>query len=75
MLQSQRSFMEKKNGNKSKKIMPDGLRDYSHLPRAKDFQPQPLEEMSREMQKAVLAGREAIKAIAEAFDKGEISNV
>ncbi|MGI8641207.1 MAG: hypothetical protein ACR2MG_14825 [Pyrinomonadaceae bacterium] len=65
--------MEKKNGKK--KIMPNGLRDYSHLPRAKDYPQIPLEEMSPEMQKAVLAGREAIKAIAEAFDKGEISNV
>ena len=65
--------MEKKNGKK--KIMPNGLRDYSHLPRAKDYPQTPLEEMSPEMRKAVLAGREAIKAIAEAFDKGEISNV
>ena len=65
--------MEKKNGNKSKKIMPDGLRDYSHLPRAKDFKPMPLEELSPEMQEYVEAGKEAIKAIAEAFDKGEIT--
>ena len=67
--------MEKKNGNKKKTAIPNGLRDYSHLPRAKDFKPTPLEEMSPEMREAVLAGREAIKAIGEAFDKGEISNV
>lgn len=67
--------MEKKNGNKKQKITPNGLRDYSHLPRAKDFEPTSFEELSPEMQKAVLAGREAIEAIAEAFDKGEISNV
>ncbi len=65
--------MEKKNGKK--KIMPNGLRDYSHLPRAKDFKPTPLEELSPEMQEYVKSGREAVKAIAEAFAKGEISNV
>ena len=63
--------MEKKNGKK--KIMPNGLRDYSHLPRAKDFKPTPLEEMSPEMREYVIAGREAVKAIAEAIDKGEIT--
>ena len=67
--------MEKKNGNKKKKTMPNGLRDYSHLPRAKDFPQTPLEEMTPEMQRAVKAGREAIKALAAAFDKGEIPNV
>ena len=55
--------------------MPNGLRDYSHLLRAKDFPQTPLEEMTAEMQRAVKAGREAIKALAEAFDKGEIPNV
>ncbi len=65
--------MEKKNGNKKIKIMPNGLRDYSHLPRAKDFKLTPLEEMSPEMREYVIAGREAIKAIAEAIDKGEIT--
>jgi len=65
--------MEKKNGNKSKKIMPDGLRDYSHLPRAKDYPQTPLEEMSPEMREYVIAGREAVKAIAEAIEKGEIT--
>ena len=65
--------MEKKN--RKKKIMPNGLRDYSHLPRAKDFKPTPLEELSPEMQEYVKSGREAVKAIAEAFEKGEISNV
>jgi len=67
--------MGKKNENKKKTASPNGLRDYSHLLRAKDFKLTPLEEMSPEMRKAVLAGREAIKAIGEAFDKGEISNV
>ncbi|MBA2736010.1 MAG: hypothetical protein H0U50_04385 [Pyrinomonadaceae bacterium] len=62
MLQSQRTFMEKKNGNKSKKIMPYGLRDYSQTP---------LEEMSPEMREYVIAGREALKAIAEAIEKTE----
>jgi hypothetical protein len=65
--------MEKKNGNKKKTIMPNGLRDYSHLPRAKDFKPTPLEEMSPEMREYVIAGKEAIKAIAEAIEKGEIT--
>ena len=65
--------MEKKNGNKSKKVMPDGLRDYSHLPRAKDYPQIPLEEMSPEMREYVIAGREAVKAIAEAFERGEIT--
>jgi hypothetical protein len=65
--------MGKKNGNKKKTAIPNGLRDYSHLPRAKDFKPTPLEEMSPEMREYVIAGREAIKAIAEAVDKGEIT--
>ncbi len=67
--------MKKKKENKSEHQNGDGLRDYSHLPRAKDYPQMSLEEMSPEMCKAVLAGREAIKAIAKAFDKGEISNV
>ncbi len=67
--------MEKKNGSKKQKIMPNGLRDYSHLPRAKDFEPTPFEDLSPEMQEFVKSGREAVKAIAEAFEKGEISNV
>ena len=65
--------MEKKNGNKKKPALSNGLRDYSHLPRAKDFNPTPLEEMSPEMREYVIAGREAVKAIAEATDKGEIT--
>ena len=65
--------MEKNNGNKKKKIMPNGMRDYSHLPRAKDFPQTPLEEMTPEMREYVIAGKEAIKAIAEAIDKGEIT--
>ena len=53
--------------------MPDGLRDYSHLPRAKDYPQTTLEEMSPEMREYVIAGREAVKAIAEAIEKGEIT--
>lgn len=67
--------MEKQNSHKKKKITSNGLRDYSHLPRAKDFPQIPLKEISPEAREAVRAGREAIKAIAGAFDKGEIPDV
>lgn len=63
--------MEKKNGKK--KIMPNGLRDYSHLPRAKDYPPINEEELSEEMREYVKASREAARAIAEAFERGEIT--
>ena len=63
--------MEKKNGNKSKKIMPDGLRDYSHLPRAKDFKkPEKLTELQKELKKAT---HEALKALEEEEKKYGIS--
>ena len=65
--------MKKKKENESEHQNGDGLRDYSHLPRAKDFKPIPLEELSPEMQEYVKSGREAVRAIAEAIDKGEIT--
>ena len=49
----------------------NGLRDYSHLPRAKDFkQPEELSELQKELKKAT---REALKALEEEEKKYGIS--
>ena len=64
--------MKTENKNKSEDQNGNGLRDHSHLPRAKDFKPSPMENLPPEMQEYVIAGREAVKAIAEAVEKGEL---
>ncbi len=49
----------------------NALRDYSHLPRAKDFkQPEELSELQKELKKAT---REALKALEEEEKKYGIS--
>ncbi len=49
----------------------NGLRDYSHLPRAKDFKkPEKLTELQKELRKAT---REALKALEEEEKKYGIS--
>lgn len=56
---------------KKKETMPNsngnGLRDYSHLPRAKDFKkPEKLTELQKELKKAT---REFLKALEEEEEK------
>jgi len=66
--------MEKKNGNKKKtgeNQNGNGLRDYSHLPRAKDFKPS--KRLSKEMQELKKATREALKALEEEEKKYGVS--
>ncbi len=49
----------------------NGLRDYSHLPRAKDFKkPENLTELQKELKKAT---REALEALEEEEKKYGIS--
>ena len=63
--------MEKKNGNKKKTAKSNGLRDYSHLPRAKDFKPS--KRLSKEMQELKEATKEALEALEEEQKKYGIS--
>jgi len=66
--------MGKKNENENKtggNQISNGLRDYSHLPRAKDFKPS--KRLSREMQELKKATREALKALEEEEKKYGVS--